>query len=228
MLFVGSPPIPVQLRKNKRARRLTLRVSSVDGAVTLTMPVRTSKRVARRFLEGQEGWIRQRLAATPTRIVVQPGMELVVQGESLRLSTHGRARVVLVPGALLVPAGKHPGTAVEAFLKRRLRAEIIEMVAHYAAKLGRPHGRISLRDPRSRWGSCSSHGGLMFSWRLILAPQKVLEYVVVHEVAHLVHMNHSEAFWQVVADLMPDYNGARQWLRDHGTALHRFDFKTGA
>ncbi len=228
MLNVGSPPIPVRLRKNQRARRLTLRVSSVDGAVTLTMPPKTHRRQAQKFLEQQEGWIRQRLATTPKRVVVQAGIEMVLQDEPLTLTPHSGARVVLAPGKLMIPQGKHPGTLVEAFLKRRLRVEISDLVARYAMLLGQKHGRISLRDPRSRWGSCASNGGLMFSWRLILAPQKVLEYVVAHEVAHLAEMNHSAAFWQLVEALMPDFDQHRQWLREHGAALHRYDFKSGA
>ncbi len=113
---------------------------------------------------------------------------------------------------------------VAAWLREESRRACVAGVARHAAALGLRPGRISLRDPRSRWGSCTASGDLMFSWRLIMAPTAVLDYVVAHEVAHLAEMNHSPRFWAVVKRLCPDYLVARDWLRRNGATLHRHNF----
>lgn len=115
---------------------------------------------------------------------------------------------------------------MEALLKRLARDQLGASVDRFAAALDRAPGRITLRDTRSRWGSCSSEGNLMFSWRLIMAPQRVLDYVAAHEVAHLMHMDHSPAFWSTVEDLFPDHRPERDWLRREGASLHRYRFRS--
>jgi predicted metal-dependent hydrolase len=131
----------------------------------------------------------------------------------------------IVADELLVPerAGR-VARQVESFLKVRARDRLAAACDGHALRLGRAYHSLSLRDTRSRWGSCSAAGRLMFSWRLILCPPEVLDYVAAHEVAHLAEMNHSEAFWRVVARLCPDYGQRRSWLRRHGQALHAYDF----
>ncbi len=226
-LKIGTPEMVVALRRNARAKRLTLRVSSVDGRPVLTMPPRVSMKEARQFLGQQESWLRLRVDAAPKRIIVAPGVSIPFLGEKLIIRPHGKARSTLAPGHIFVPSEKHPGTAVAGILKSRARIEVFAYAKVYAQMLGREFGRISLRDPRSRWGSCSTDGNLMFSWRLVLAPQKVLEYVVAHEIAHLAEMNHSKAFWQTVEDLMPEYRNHQNWLKQNGALLHQLDFKAG-
>ncbi len=119
---------------------------------------------------------------------------------------------------------KNSSTQLKAFLKTRARDALAAPVAHYAGILGQEVHRITLRDTRSRWGSCTAQGHLMFSWRLVMAPPEVLDYVAAHEVAHLVEMNHSARFWAVVARLRPDYQTQRDWLRREGAGLHRVMF----
>lgn len=227
VLKVGAPEMVVNLRRNKRAKRLTLRVSSVDGTPVLTLPPRVALREAQKFLDRQEDWLRERLNAAPERVVVRVGVPIPFLGEKLVVATHSKARTTLAPGHILTPISKHTGKSVERFLKTRARIAVTDFSIKYASELGQDFGRISLRDPRSRWGSCSSEGNLMYSWRLILAPSKVLEYVVAHEIAHLAEMNHSVAFWQVVARLMPEYRQHQNWLKQNGAILHRLDFKAG-
>ncbi len=226
-LKVGTPEMVVTLRRNKRAKRLTLRVSSVDGQPVLTLPQNAKIREAQRFLDQQESWLREHLAAAPERIIVQVGVPLPFMGEKLLVTQHGKSRTILAPGHILTPSRKHTGKSVETFLKARARIAVTDHCHSYAQRLGYDFGRISLRDPRSRWGSCSTDGNLMFSWRLILAPAKVLEYVVAHEIAHLAEMNHSPAFWQTVKNLMPEYRQHQNWLKQNGAVLHRLDFKAG-
>jgi predicted metal-dependent hydrolase len=131
--------------------------------------------------------------------------------------------VLHVPGGA---AGLPP--RVGAFLKDAARRGCAGAVARHAARLGRAPRRLTLRDPRSRWGSCTSEGDLMFSWRLAMAPSAVLDYVVAHEVAHLAELNHSPRFWAEVRRLCPDFEAQRAWLRRHGAGLHAFDFASAS
>ncbi len=116
------------------------------------------------------------------------------------------------------------GVRAAAFLREAARQRCLAATEVHAARLGQPFGRITLRDTRGRWGSCTAAGDLMFSWRLILAPDAVLDYVAAHEVAHLAEMNHSPRFWAAVARLCPDYAAQRDWLRQHGASLMAYDF----
>lgn len=220
----GDPPLKVHWRRSAQARRISLRVSGLDGKITLTLPRRAASRHGHDFLNERAGWLRSAVAALPDRCAIVPGAVIPLEGQPL-IVTLGTVRAACAQGeCLLVPAGAPPGARAQAYLKLRARQRIDERVRHHAALLGRVPGRITLRDPRSRWGSCSSAGDLMFSWRLIMAPPEVLDYVVAHEVAHLAQMNHSPAFWAEVARLMPGYKAPRGWLREQGSSLHRFCF----
>ena len=134
-------------------------------------------------------------------------------------------KLKLEGGRLLVsgPPEGAPGRA-RAFLKDAARAALVPAAHGYAEQVGRRAARITLRDTRSRWGSCSSEGALSFSWRLAMAPPEVLDYVAAHEAAHLVEMNHGPRFWALVERLRPDWRESRDWLRRHGGDLHRVDF----
>ncbi len=218
-----KPDVEILLRRSARARRLSLRVSQLDGRVTMTVPKGISEREARRFAAEKSDWISKALAKVGDTVEVTPGAVLPIEGVPRTvLSGTGRA-ARLLPGTLMVPGGR-PGVAAAALLKHMARDRLAEAVGRYSAEVGRVAGRLTLRDTRSRWGSCSAEGNLMFSWRLILAPAEVLDYVAAHEVAHLVHMNHSAHFWSVVRDLCPDYERHRHWLRREGHALHRYRF----
>ncbi|SIO41262.1 hypothetical protein SAMN05444722_1977 [Rhodovulum sp. ES.010] len=221
----GDPPLDVTLRRSARARRYSLRISQLDGRVTLTLPHRAPLAEGLAFLREKEGWIRGHLDARPDGQTVELGGSVPFRGRPLPL-VPGRGRApCLVDGALAVPGPPERVAArVQGFLKTQARDALSAAVERHASTLGRPYGRITLRDTRSRWGSCSWRGDLMFSWRLIMAPAEVLDYVAAHEVAHLAEMNHSAAYWAVVRGLLPDYEAPRAWLRANGTALHRVRF----
>ncbi|MDC0739193.1 SprT family zinc-dependent metalloprotease [Cognatishimia sp. SS12] len=226
-ILPGNPEIRVSLRQSARARRISLRVSRLDGRVTLTMPRGVPVGEALAFAQSKQDWLRQQLAARPEPVAIGLGAELPVQGE-LRTVTRAEGRVGhIAEGALYVPENHRAvPRLVEEVLKREARTRLTDAAMRYSASLGRPYGRLSLRDTRSRWGSCSSEGNLMFSWRLIMAPREVLEYVAAHEVAHLAQMNHSPAFWAVVDRLYGPHAAERRWLRQHGEKLHRYRFDT--
>ncbi|SLN46475.1 hypothetical protein PSA7680_02387 [Pseudoruegeria aquimaris] len=221
----GAPEISVRFRRSSRARRMSLRVSRLDGRVTLTLPRWAPEAQARDFLEQKAGWVRGQLAGRPAEIVPRFGGRLPVEGIEREICPAAGRKVVFSGGRIEVPGPEEavPGRLAGA-LKVLARERLAAASNEYAARLGRPYNRLTLRDTRSRWGSCSSAGALMYSWRLILAPPEVLRYVAAHEVAHLRQMDHSPAFWAVVAELEPGYARPRAWLREHGTALHRYRF----
>lgn len=221
-ILPGTPPIALTLRRSARARRISLRVSALDGRVTLTLPKGLAEREALDFARSKQGWLQGHLAERVPEVPVGPGAEIPVEGRLLRLEVGSGRRVQISGGALIVPGGA--AARVQAWLKTLARDRLVAASDRYATALGRPYERITLRDTRSRWGSCSSTAGLSYSWRLIMAPPVVLDYVAAHEVAHLEQMNHSPAFWAIVAALMPDYQTHRKWLRSHGTELHRYRF----
>jgi predicted metal-dependent hydrolase len=225
LILDGNPPVEVLLRRSAQARRLSLRISRLDGRATLTLPTRVPELEGMAFVRERESWLRKHLSAIEPEMPVEIGATVLFEGADVPVIAGPVKRATLKSGALMVPddPGK-VGKRVAAFMKLRARDALADASDRYAAALGRPYNRISLRDTRSRWGSCSSAGDLMYSWRLIMAPRSVLEYVAAHEVAHLQHMDHSDRFWGVVNDLFPNHKACRKWLRDNGGALHRVRF----
>lgn len=221
----GFPPVDITLRRSARTKRFSLRVSRLDGRVTLSMPLRARESEALRFAAEQEGWIRQTLAQMPGRRVVGLGDVVPVEGLMRQLVPGGGRSVRLEGDSLRVPGDPlQAGVRVGAFLKVMARDRLAAACDRHAGRLGRPYTRLTLRDTRSRWGSCAHDGALMFSWRLIMAPASVLDYVAAHEVAHLAQMNHSPAFWAVVDQLLPRWQVQRNWLHSDGQALHAYVF----
>lgn len=231
LLLPGPPPIRVTLKPLARSRRFSLRVSQADGQVTLTLPLRARQAEALAFVQAQEGWIRAALARMPQVTAVGLGSDLPVEGQLLRV-TPGSGRSVRVEGdALIVPGDPaQVPTRVATWLKLRARDRLVAASDHYAAQIGRQVTQVTLRDTRSRWGSCTSNSALMYSWRLIMAPPRVLDYVAAHEVAHMLEMNHSPQFWAVVERLFPGWQAERRWLKTQGGALQsiRFDRQSDA
>ncbi|MFK7939791.1 MAG: M48 family metallopeptidase [Roseovarius sp.] len=225
-ILPGNPPVAVILKQSARARRISLRVSGLDSKVTLTIPRGVREREALEFAYSKADWLREQMAKQVAPVQVAIGADLPIEGQLLRI-VQGSQKGVRQMGDALHVAGtpETVGIRVQAWLRTQARDRLAQASDRYATALGRSYTHISIRDTRSRWGSCSAQGGLMYSWRLILCPPDVLDYVAAHEVAHLQEMNHSDAFWSVVADLKPGYQAPRQWLRDNGAALHRYRFK---
>jgi len=221
----GPPPVEITLRRSARSTRFSLRVSRLDGRVTLSLPPRAREAEAMAFVRAQEGWLRAALARMALPEAVGIGTVLPVEGRMLRI-VPGAGRGVRAEGdALVVPGDASlAGARVAGFLKAQARARLVAASGHYAGLLGVGFSGVTLRDTRSRWGSCSAAGALMYSWRLILAPPPVLAYVAAHEAAHLVQMNHSPAYWAVVERIYPGWKVPRAWLRAEGQALHAWRF----
>ncbi|MBA84675.1 M48 family metallopeptidase [Thalassobius sp. S69A] len=221
----GNPPISVHLRRSARARRISLRVSGLDGRVVMTLPHGVQEAEALEFAHEKADWIRGHLGRQPDLIPVAPGVEIPVEGQMRRLEMVPGRRVVLQEDRLGLPGqAERAAPRVQGWLRELARDRLAAASDHFAARLGRDYTGLTIRDTRSRWGSCSSQGRLMYSWRLIMAPPEILSYVAAHEVAHLAEMNHSQAFWDTVARIHGPHETARKWLRDQGSYLHRYRF----
>jgi len=219
---------PVELKRHAQARRYTLRIRAADRTVVLTMPLRGSVKEAKSFAERNGGWIAARLKRLPQPIPFAEGLELPLRGVPHRIVHRATRGTVWTETGddmpLLCVAGEpaHLARRLQDFLKREARRDLEAASRRYAAQLDVKVRRISVRDQVSRWGSCTAAGVLSYSWRLILAPPYVLDYLAAHEVAHLVEMNHSRRFWRVVGSICPDWQRAKGWLATHGNALHRY------
>lgn len=222
----GNPPVEINLKRSTRARRISLRVSSLDGRVTLTLPKGVSEKSGLAFATEKAEWLRGHLAKQGGIVQVGPGALLPIEGRMLTV-TGGAGRKVRIEADQVIVPGTDDAMAAKllGFLKTLARDRLAQASDHYADVLGRRYSRITLRDTRSRWGSCSASGGLSYSWRLILAPPDVLSYVAAHEVAHLAEMNHSERFWTAVQSIHGPYSEQRAWLRREGAQLHRYRFE---
>lgn len=222
-LRVPGLDVPIEVRRSARARRLTLRIG-VEGPV-MTVPKRLALRHAQAFAEDRRNWIASALARQPAIIAVGEGVALPIDGIARRIVA-GQGDCLHADRLELGGAPEHFPKRAANFLRNRARAKFEQLVPEYAAAVKRPFGRISLRDTRSRWGSCSAAGNLMFSWRLALAPPEILAYVAAHEAAHLVHMHHQPSYWAELARIRPGYARERDWLRQNGSDLHRYRFDT--
>jgi len=220
-------PVAVSLRRDVRARNYTLRVKGAARAPVLTIPARGSLREARAFLERHTTWLAREMARLPEATPIADGATIPLRGVPHRIRHIGgtRGTVSAVVGRhgpeLLVAGGaEHLKRRVVDFLKREAKRDLEIAVERYADLLSVRATSIRLRDTTSRWGSCAPSGGLSFSWRLILAPPFILDYLAAHEVTHLRELNHSDRFWRLLNAISPDAERARKWLRREGAALH--------
>lgn len=227
IIYLDEPEVAVQLRVSARARRFTLRLGQPGEGAVLTLPAGVPQSEARMFLLRQSDWLRRALDRQPEQVVVADGTALPVDGQPRLIQvTDGPRRAPVLEGDVLRLAGRAPaGKRIAAWLKARARDRMVPRVQAHAATLGREVTAISLKDTRSRWGSCSSTRRISLSWRLAMAPLEVQDYLAAHEAAHLVEMNHSPAYWAVLARLMPGFQAPRQWLKHEGRTLHAYRFE---
>jgi predicted metal-dependent hydrolase len=213
----------VRVRIGARARRISLRITAAERVVLLVLPPGVPLRRGLRFLAAQRGWIAARLAELPPRVAFVEGAVVPVLGvpHPIRRALDPAAPAVAIADGEIRVRGEPAGLPrrVRDHLIAMARAELTGRARDFAARIGREVRRVGVRDPASRWGSCSAAGSLSFSWRLILAPEPVIDYVVAHEVAHLAEMNHGRRFWQLVESLAPGSAAPRAWLKRHRNRL---------
>ena len=229
-LIVTRSGVPVSVHRSTRARRLTLRVDPITGDARLSVPTSAPAATVRDFLDRHTGWIADRQASQQQRIAFAPDAIVPIEGVPHRIDfRNGRGHPVTEDGLRLLVTGPDRGSVsrrVTDYLKARARTRITviaeQKVRHLPAS-ARPLIGITLKDTKSRWGSCSSAGRLNFSWRLIMAPTSVIDYVVAHEVAHLAEMNHGPRFWHLCKALTAgDMDASKTWLKREGPNLHRY------
>ncbi len=231
-LAVKGLDAPVEVRRHPSARRLTLRVSQTRRAVIVTVPTRCRIDEASLFVHRNLEWVRKRLDALPDIVPFADGMELPLRGVPHQVSfatAGGFGAIVRVEilangtrGIIVRGRREHCARRLKDWLYAQAKADLDRCVLFHAGRLGLRPRRLALRDQASRWGSCSTTGVLSFSWRLVLAPPLVLDYVAAHEVAHLAEMNHGARFWVLVRQTMPEMDKAKAWLAAHGLSLHRY------
>ena len=220
-----SGRISVVIKRNAQAKRLILRVDESLGLPILVLPSRTSVAQGERFLRDHLDWLQEKLKRVVPPAPFADGVVFPLRGTPCRIvARSGRGLVILERGddehVLSVPGEPEflPRRVTE-WLRREARRDLDRSVSRHAEALGRKPGGLRIADPKSRWGSCSSKGVLTFSWRLVMAPPRVLNYLAAHEVAHLREMNHGKKFWLWVERLDPDYERARAWLNKSGVTL---------
>lgn len=214
---------PITIRRRRTAKRVTLSVSRATGAVGMTLPARFRLDDAMRFVEQHRDWLEQRIEAAPQPVPYEFGMTLPYRGKTYMVEQGKRRRVEVGRG--VIRAGCDPEMLpgmMDRWLKKEARAALTERSDAHAKALRVKYARLSVRDTKSRWGSCSTNGTLSYSWRVILAPPGALNYLAAHEVAHLREMNHGPKFWRLVERLVPDLDDWRDWFREHGADLHRY------
>ncbi len=220
-------PVVVDLKRHPRARSYTLRIAGPARAPVLTMPRRGSLHEARQFLDRHASWLQRQIEKLPRPTAIADGAQVPLRGvmHTIRHAPERRGTVTVeddLAGPTLVVAGdiRHLKRRVVDFLKRKAKKDLEWAVIRHALSLGVRATYVRLRDQSSRWGSCSPGGKLHFSWRLVMAPPFVLDYLAAHEVAHMREANHSRRFWQLCRRLSPQTDQARAWLAANGQALH--------
>lgn len=230
LLEIDGRQVDVRIRENPRTSRLTLRLvpaARAQESLKVTVPPGTPEAEIDAFLERNKAWAAARLSRLPEVTLIEEGAVIPLRGVPHRIVHGGKTRGVVSVGMeedgpviRVFGDSKFTGRKVVDFLKRQARQDLTKAVSTHTATLGVKAKSITLRDTTSRWGSCSSSGALNFSWRIILAPPEVLDYLAAHEVAHLREMNHSDRFWHLVEQICPDMETHKSWLRHHGNKLH--------
>ncbi|UCI19759.1 M48 family metallopeptidase [Mesorhizobium sp. B2-1-8] len=229
---VAGRTLPLKIVESARAKRLTLRIDSGGQGLRITVPPGLRRGEVDRFLDRHQDWLEQRLAKVPTRPQVRPGIKIPVRGVAHRIVHEPSKRGTVTisrdeRGPLLIVHGEriHLPRRIADFLKREAKKEIEKLVVRHTEALGKRAKAIRYKDTSSRWGSCTSEGNLSFSWRIMMAPQPVINYLVAHEVAHLKEMNHGPKFWKLCEKLCPDTDRCKDWLKRNGGALQAIAFE---
>lgn len=220
----GENTFPIVVKKRSRCRNIIIRYQPLGHYISLTIPRHVGVKQGLDFVLQKKGWLEKQLreCGTPTRF--DDGAQIPLLGNMHYIKHVGGRGVISIEGNHILVTGERDFTPrrVREWLKLYARNVISEIALEQSRNIGTRYKRISIKDTRSRWGSCTHLGELSFSWRLVLAPEHVLKYVVVHEIAHLKHMNHSPEFWELVVTLMPEYAASMRWLKRNGASLYSY------
>jgi predicted metal-dependent hydrolase len=223
-LVLASGPTRVEWRRSTRARRVSLRINPTGGTVVVTLPPRATRKAGMALLMGHADWVADRLAALPEAVAFVDGATVPIAGVPHRLRHAPQAKGgawILDQELYIAGAADFIARRTRDFLRQEARRRLGALAMAKAGLIGIMPRRVTVKDTKSRWGSCAPDKSLALSWRLVMAPPFVQDYVVAHEVAHLRHMNHGRQFWALVDDLTPHTRTAIPWLRAEGARLLR-------
>lgn len=225
-MTADEPDFPdyILVKRSARAKRVALRLDTKTRRFDLIVPRWMSLGQAQDFALDQEPWMQAQLASMPQSVAFVDGAVIPICGRdhviSVQKHTPRRTEIALEGGVMHVLTQlDDPAPRIQRWLKAFAQEEMERLAHEKAVAIGKRVNEVRLRDPKSRWGSCSTDGRIMLSWRLILAPYEAMDYVIGHEVAHMVHMDHSKAFWAQCRDLCDDYKAGKNWMRRHGQSL---------
>lgn len=229
---VAGRNLPLSIWENPRARRLTLRIETGGKGIRITIPPKLPQRELDLFIARHHGWIEMQISKVPVTVAFIADSMIAIRGIKHRIvhlpEKRGTTRQDIDDNSapILIVHGdvQHLGRRIADYLKKLAKADINELVLVHTQHVGRPAHSVRFKDTTSRWGSCTSKGDLSFSWRIMMAPAEVINYLVAHEVAHLIEMNHGPDFWSLCAKLCPDTPSSRAWLKRNGSALHAISF----
>lgn len=230
---VAGRVLPLKIVENARARQLTLRIDAGGRSLRVTIPPGLQSGEVSRFLERHQEWLEERLAKIPRRPLVRPGIRIPLRGvPHVIVHEPGRRGSVTIgkkedgtPALFVHGERAHLPRRLADFLKKQAKMDIDALVLKHTARIDKRAKAIRFRDTSSRWGSCTSDGKLSFSWRIVMAPKPVINYLVAHEVAHLRQMNHGPKFWKLCEELCPDTERCKDWLKRNGNALQVIQFE---
>lgn len=232
MHHVAGRALPLRVVENARAKRLTLRIDASGQSLRVTVPPGLRRGEVDRFLDRHRDWLELKLSRLPDRPLLRAGVRMPLRGKPhLIVHVAGKRGTVAAgeeagaPTLFVYGEEAHLPRRLADFLKREAKKEIEPLVEKHSASVGRRAKAIRFRDTSSRWGSCTSEGSLSFSWRIMMAPPPVIDYLVAHEVAHLKEMNHGPKFWALCRQLCPRTDEARAWLKRNGAALQAIAFE---
>lgn len=223
--FSKEFPFDVKVKKTSVAKKLVLRIDSKDHCAILSIPKYCLRKQALKFLQENEVWIINTLANLPKLSNFADGDEISVFGKIYKICHENKHKGTCFEGDLLKVGGDKVflHRRVKDFLKKEAVDKLAEISIKTAEKIGVKIASVTVKDTKSRWGSCSTKGNINYNWRIVLAPKKVIDYLVCHEVSHLKHPNHSTAFWNMVESLCPSYKDSRNWLKTHGKELYKYN-----
>lgn len=223
--FSKEFPFDVKVKKTSVAKKMVLRIDSKDHCAILSIPKYCLRKQALNFLQENEVWIINKLANLPKLSNFADGDEISVFGKIYKICHENKHKGTRFEGDLLKVGGDKVflHRRVKDFLKKEAVDKLAEISIKTAEKIGVKIASVTVKDTKSRWGSCSTKGNINYNWRIVLAPKKVIDYLVCHEVSHLKHPNHSIAFWKTVESLCPSYKDSRNWLKTHGKELYKYN-----
>lgn len=222
------PTVPLIWKRSTRAKRITLRIEPIRGEVIITVPERISQNKAMAFVHQQSEWITSALAALPEKQKLADGSQVMIEGQNIPILHDPAAQRgcwLDADGLHVSGDASHTQRRVRDFLHAMAKERLTQTLQIHSIIMDLHPTRLDLRDVRTRWGSCTKQGRIMLSWRLLMAPTEIRDYVVIHELAHLKHFNHGPDFWNLVDHFIPKGRtgrlAAERWLRENSTTLLR-------